>query len=809
MKYTVDLTVIPGEEKDEALLKNLAERELRKKGIKASQKDFSHFVFRKKSLDARRGQIKLHLRYDVYTGNDKPELVEDGADFKPAWKHADGSRSVVIVGSGPAGLFAALKLLEHGIKPVILERGPETSQRKRDIADISRKGFVNADSNYCFGEGGAGTFSDGKLYTRSNKRGNISKILAVFNYHGAQDSILTDAHPHIGTDKLPGIIDSIKKTIISFGGEVHFNTRCCGFIIDDGKTVTGVSAENVLTGEKLVFKGDAVILASGHSAPDIYEQLASIDAASLEPKTFACGVRVEHPREVIDRIQYHGKARNGVLPAAEYRLTTQVDGRGVYSFCMCPGGLVVPSASAPDEIVVNGMSPSSRNAYWSNAAFVVETRPEDAAAAMNLSADNPLAGLMFRTHIEKSAKAAVQEACAAETSVGGETSVGEAVCGTAKIGASHEGAETSVCADASGAAKLNPQAAPAQRLVDFLAGRLSSTLPKSSYTPGLVSVRLDKILPAHIADRLKQAFLTFDRSMKGFIDKDALLIAPETRTSTPVRILRDAETLQSVCLKRLYPAGEGAGYAGGIVSSAMDGEKAAEKCAEMLFVQKETAGGFGGIKAFVFDMDGVILDSETLSDRTWIKTAEEMHLPDIENVLNECRGCNNADIAARLNRVYSAVPGFDGNAFLKCALEHFYEIEKTEGIPLMKGVVETLEELKTRGYRIALASSTAGGNVRRQLTNAGVIRYFEEIITGDMVEHSKPSPEIYQLACKKLGLKVSECAAVEDSPNGIKSAFAAGLKCVMIPDKIQPTEEIMPMIDSCLPSLLEIKSLLR
>ena len=269
MKYTVDLTVIPGEENDEALLKTLAERELRKKGVKASQKDFSHFVFRKKSLDARRGQIKLHLRYDVYTGNDKPELVEDGADFKPAWKHVDDSRSVVIVGSGPAGLFAALKLLERGIKPVVIERGPETSQRKRDIADISRKGFVNADSNYCFGEGGAGTFSDGKLYTRSNKRGNISKILAVFNYHGAQDSILTDAHPHIGTDKLPGIIDSIKKTIVSFGGEVHFNTRCSGFIVDDSKNVTGISAQNVITGEKLVFKGDAVILASGHSAPDI------------------------------------------------------------------------------------------------------------------------------------------------------------------------------------------------------------------------------------------------------------------------------------------------------------------------------------------------------------------------------------------------------------------------------------------------------------------------------------------------------------------------------------------------------------
>ena len=571
MKYTVTLTVPDGADTDESALRKLAVQEIARlqksqphgkagsriqntsgnqagKNLQGNgritEKDISAFVFRKKSLDARRNQIKTVFRYDVYTNGDKPDDAEgamrpwlDVNGLHQAGRQGGGKsendgrqepRQVVIIGDGPAGLFAALRLLEDGIKPVIIERGPEASQRKRDIADISRTGSVHADSNYCFGEGGAGTFSDGKLFSRSNKRGNIDKILQIFAFHGAQASITTDAHPHIGTDRLPAIIGAMNETIRSHGGEVHFNTRCDRLITENNR-VTGVSCIDTLTGSRSKYRGKAVILATGHSAPDIYEMIAAANPAALEAKTFAAGVRVEHPRELIDRIQYHGRERGEDLPAAEYRLTTQVDGRGVYSFCMCPGGLVVPSASAPGGVVVNGMSPSSRNARWSNAAIVVELRPED------FSATDPLSGLRFRTQIEQKAYAAAHES-------------------------------------ASGA---NPQAAPAQRLVDFLEGRLSSSLPESSYTPGLVSARLDLILPEHISRRLKQAFRDFDRNMHGFICEEALLIAPETRTSTPVRILRDKETRESPILKGLYPAGEGSGYAGGITSSAMDGESAA------------------------------------------------------------------------------------------------------------------------------------------------------------------------------------------------------------------------------------------
>ncbi len=535
MKQTVTITVKPEQEKDKKLIEKLILAQLKNRGNRRE------FVFCKRSVDARHGQVKLHLRYDVYIDEEPPARQST----LPVWKKADGKHTVVIIGSGPAGLFGALKLLESGIKPVIIERGPDTQQRRKDIALISTKDFVNPESNYCFGEGGAGTFSDGKLYTRSNKRGDIGSILQIFHEFGADEKILTDAHPHIGTDKLPKIINAMRDKIIELGGEVRFNTRCTDFIIEDGR-VKGVvctpstpstpSTGSGTTGTAEILC-DAVILATGHSAGDIYKLLARTSPQSLEAKTFAMGVRVEHPRAVIDQLQYHGKqnqAGGQNLGAAEYRVTTQVDGRGVYSFCMCPGGFVVPSASGPDEIVVNGMSAAARNSKWSNAAIVVEIRPEDIPQEFQTAATEAgtpaLAGFLFRTKIERDAK---------------------------KNG--------------------NGQAAPAQLLQDFLAGKKSSedALPPSSYTPGIVSSPLHEWLPPLISQKLAQGIRQIDQNMKGFICPQALMIAPETRTSTPVRIVREKETFECVGLKGLYPAGEGSGYAGGIVSSAMDGENAA------------------------------------------------------------------------------------------------------------------------------------------------------------------------------------------------------------------------------------------
>jgi len=551
----VTVTVEAADENNQKLHDELIRKELKKNHI--NEKSFEK-IFVKKSIDARHGQLKLHLRYKVYIG----ESPAENEGKLPQWKKIQTDMAehtchrVIIVGSGPAGLFGALKLLENGIKPVIIERGTETALRKKDIAQISRKAFVNSDSNYCFGEGGAGTFSDGKLYTRSNKRGDIGGILRIFNFFGADNKILTDAHPHIGTDRLPQVINAMRRKIIELGGEFYFNHRVTDLVTEgkssgqntkrSEKRVCGVQAQNLLTGEKKTFTADAVMLATGHSASDIYEMLAGIAPDALEAKTFAAGVRVEHPRELIDKIQYHGSKMAGSLGAAEYRVTVQVDGRGVYSFCMCPGGFVVPSSSGPGEIVVNGMSAAGRNSKWSNAAIVVEIRPEDIPQKYMAEAEKAgcpqLAGLFFRREIER---------LAYENGRG--------------------------------------QAAPAQLLTDFLAGRKSEELPSSSYTPGLVSSELGSWLPSHICSRLKKGFVEIDRNIHGFVCNEALLIAAETRTSTPVRILREKDSYECTAIEGLYPAGEGSGYSGGIVSSAMDGENVCSHIAEQLLKKKKQA----------------------------------------------------------------------------------------------------------------------------------------------------------------------------------------------------------------------------
>ena len=572
MIFDLSVVIKAQEESDKNLIHKKLSAALRQK---YSGGESAEFVFVKKSVDARHGQLKLCLRYKAYVGEDPAQAQKEFS-----WRKADGSKKVVIVGSGPAGLFAALKLLERGVQPVIIERGKAAGERKRDIAAISVKGIVDADSNYCFGEGGAGTFSDGKLYTRSNKRGDIGEVLQAFVHFGADPKILTDAHPHIGTNKLPQIINNMRQKILELGGEFHFENRVVDFIIDRASgpaTVRGVVAKTA-DGSLKEFLADAVVLATGHSALDIYELLARANPQSLEAKTFAVGVRVEHPRELIDKIQYHGKRAEANLGAAEYRLTTQVEGRGVYSFCMCPGGFVVPSASGPQEIVVNGMSAAERNSAWSNAAIVVETRPEDVAQIM--AGQKAAAGsLGLASDIGSSQElAAGTFGLASDSASGQELAAGGPVLGLRfrswleRLTWQNGGASLGLAKDDRG---QSAQAAPAQRLVDFLAGRQSSSLPRSSYTPGLVASRLDLWLPPFVARRLAEGFKAFDKNMKGFVSPDALLIASETRTSTPVRILRDKATFECMGLARLYPCGEGSGWSGGIVSSAMDGQNAA------------------------------------------------------------------------------------------------------------------------------------------------------------------------------------------------------------------------------------------
>ncbi len=474
----------------------------------------------RRSIDARQRRVMVNIQVRTYI--DQP-IGREHLVAPIAYKPVAGDKQAIVVGSGPGGLFAALKLIEHGIKPIVLERGKNVVDRRVDVAKISREGIVDPDSNYCFGEGGAGAYSDGKLYTRSKKRGSVERILGIFYQHGAKEDILIDAHPHIGSDKLPHIIENIRHTIEDMGGEVHFGHRVTD-LQTDGKEVTGVKCANGAS-----YQGP-VILATGHSARDVYEML-STHGIGLEAKGIAVGVRLEHPQHIIDEIQYHNpNGRGEYLPAAEYNFVTQVDGRGVYSFCMCPGGIVVPAASQPGQLVVNGMSPSNRGTYWSNSGMVVEIRPEDLPTQYDQYGE--LRVMHFQEDLEQK------------------------------------------CFEMAG----NSQVAGAQRMTDFVEGRQSKLIPPSSFAPGLQPSRLDEWLPPFIGDRLRRGFKVFGKAAHGFLCKEAIVIGVETRTSSPVRIVRDGELLTAI--KGLYPCGEGAGFAGGIVSSAIDGERCADALAE-------------------------------------------------------------------------------------------------------------------------------------------------------------------------------------------------------------------------------------
>lgn len=474
----------------------------------------------RRSIDARKNPVyKLFL--DVYV-NETPTEENPFIDYKPV----KGNKKVAVIGFGPAGMFAALRLIELGIKPIIVERGKDVRGRRRDIHELTVNRIVNADSNYCFGEGGAGTFSDGKLYTRATKRGDVKKILRIFVQHGAEEDILVDTHPHLGSNKLPEIVSEIRNTILQCGGEIHFESRVTDFILKDKKMLGVVLNDN----KELL--ADSVLLATGHSARDIFYLLHGKNIL-LEQKSFAMGVRIEHPQALINEMQYHTKEKNDYLPSANYSLACQVNNRGVFSFCMCPGGIIVPASTAPDELVVNGMSISRRNSPYANSGFVVSVEPEDFNQYEKFG---PFAGMEYQKEIEHMAFAA-----------GGSN-----------------------------------QTAPAQRVTDFLNNKISSSLPKASYFPGTVSSPLHSLLPQPIVQRLKDGLQQFNNKMKGFVTEEAQMLAAETRTSSPVRIPRDRETYMHKEIAGLFPAGEGAGYAGGIMSSAMDGENCADAVARFL-----------------------------------------------------------------------------------------------------------------------------------------------------------------------------------------------------------------------------------
>lgn len=553
MVVEYQLRVLPEQAYSEQSLKRYLAREKGK-----DERTIQAIRVLKKSIDARQRTVYVNLTVRVYIN----EMPEDDVWIQTEYPNVEGKPAVIVVGAGPGGLFAALRLIELGIRPIVVERGKNVRDRKLDLARISRDHKVDPESNYSFGEGGAGAYSDGKLYTRSKKRGNVDKILNVFCQHGASVSILSDAHPHIGTDKLPRVIENMRKTILQCGGEVHFETRMDELILENQEV------KGIRTNQGRAFYGP-VILATGHSARDVYRWLYTHQVA-LEPKGLAVGVRLEHPAKLIDQIQYHSKnGRGNYLPAAEYSFVTQVGGRGVYSFCMCPGGFVVPAASGPQQIVVNGMSPSNRGSQWSNSGMVVELHPEDLGEASltrfmqeytesqgtiqdiirtldvsgNWAGDplqHPLALLYFQEALEK------------QNWIQGHYR----------------------------------QTAPAQRMADFVHRRLSYDLPRSSYAPGLISSPLHFWMPEFITSRLAQGFETFGRNSRGFLTNEAVMIGVESRTSSPVRIMRDRETLQHLVVKGLFPCGEGAGYAGGIVSAGVDGERCAEAAAAWISAVK-------------------------------------------------------------------------------------------------------------------------------------------------------------------------------------------------------------------------------
>lgn len=517
MTHEIEIVIPPEKINDYEFLRTQAAQKL-----KINLAEINGVQAIRRSVDARSRNPVYRIKAIVYI-SEEPDELRAAIQYKPV----KTNQNVVIVGMGPAGMFAALRLIELGIKPIIVERGKDVQLRRKDLKAIQQDGEVNPDSNYCFGEGGAGTYSDGKLYTRSTKRGDVGRILNIFVQHGAYEEILIDAHPHIGSNKLPKVVQSIRETIISCGGEIHFDSRVTDFVKRENKIC------GVVVNQAKEILADAVILATGHSARDIY-YLLDQHKIRIAAKSFAMGVRIEHPQALIDEMQYHSKERNPNLPASSYSLTCQIDQRGVYSFCMCPGGIIIPASTDKDELVLNGMSVSRRDSPFANSGFVVSINEND---WKDYSSHGVFAGLEFQKSVERIAFEA-----------GGKT-----------------------------------QRAPAQRITDFVKGKTSSSLPKSSYIPGTVSSPLHELLPEQIANSLKQSLFVFDKKMKGYLTEEAQILAAETRTSSPIKVPRDGETLMHVEVEGLFPCGEGAGYAGGIVSAAIDGERSAEAVSKFIF----------------------------------------------------------------------------------------------------------------------------------------------------------------------------------------------------------------------------------
>ncbi|MEZ4926249.1 MAG: FAD-dependent oxidoreductase [Saprospiraceae bacterium] len=520
MPQIIEIVLLPEEKNREDIIRQKASRQT---GIQSGQ--ISHIEILKSSLDARSRQPVFRIRAEVYGPS---ELFTPEPAILSGFKKLNTNRKVLIIGAGPAGYFAALELLESGIKPIVIDRGKDVQARRRDLRAIQQFGEVNPHSNYCFGEGGAGTYSDGKLYTRSVKRGSVQKALRLLVEHGAKSDILVEAHPHIGSNKLPNVVQNIRETIQAYGGEVHFEQCVTDFIIKDNKML-GVETTSTHDGSGKTWQADAVILATGHSARDIYELLHK-KGVTIEAKPFALGVRVEHPQALIDQVQYKQNKRSDELPAASYSLVCQTAGRGVFSFCMCPGGLIVPAATSPGEIVVNGMSMSRRDSPFANSGVVTSVEIED---LKDWQQYGPFTAMNFQAEVEQ------------------------------RLFAAGDGG----------------QKAPALRLPDFIHQKLSGSIPKSSYIPGTYASPLYELLPPFIYQRLREGLSDFGRQMRGYYTDEAIVVATESRTSAPVRIPRDPQTLMHPEIVNLYPCGEGAGYAGGIISAAMDGQKIGYQCA--------------------------------------------------------------------------------------------------------------------------------------------------------------------------------------------------------------------------------------